>query len=54
VSADKKKGEKLTVENVKVVRPAFGLSPKYWEEVLGKIATEDLTTGTPLSFEMLK
>ena len=37
-----KKGELFTEENVKIVRPAMGLAPKYWELLLGKKAPRDI------------
>jgi pseudaminic acid synthase len=46
-------GEKFTQENVKVIRPAFGLSPHYWEIVLKSQATRNLSKGTPLSWDMI-
>jgi pseudaminic acid synthase len=51
ISKDIKKGEKLSSENLRVIRPANGLAPKHWEEVLGKEAKTDLKAGTPLSWE---
>ncbi|RDV25260.1 pseudaminic acid synthase [Alteromonas aestuariivivens] len=51
VSRDVKKGERLTEENMKIVRPAFGLAPKHWNDVLGKIARNDLQCGTALGWE---
>jgi pseudaminic acid synthase len=51
VSGDIKAGEKLSAQNLKVIRPANGLAPKYWDEVLGKTAKTDLKAGTPLSWE---
>ena len=48
VSKDIKKGEQFTSENLRIIRPALGLAPKYWEDVLGKTAKEDLKAGTPL------
>lgn len=48
VSANVKKGEKLTSENVKSVRPSLGLAPERYLEVLGKVATKDLEFGEPL------
>ncbi|WP_442779789.1 pseudaminic acid synthase [Enterobacter cancerogenus] len=51
VVKDVKKGEKLTSENVKSIRPGFGLAPKHYEEVLGFKFKTDLSKGTPLSFE---
>lgn len=44
-------GEKLTPENIRSIRPAYGLKPKYYKEVLGKTAKRDISRGTPLSFE---
>ena len=50
---DIKKGEKLTKENVRVIRPGQGIAPKYYPEVLGQVALTDIKKGTPLSFEMI-
>ncbi|MDR0220331.1 MAG: pseudaminic acid synthase [Lachnospiraceae bacterium] len=47
-------GETLTPENIRSVRPAIGLLPKHYEEVLGKTAAHDIPYGTPLAWEMLK
>lgn len=44
-------GEKLTPENIRSIRPAYGLKPKYYKEVLGKTAKHAIKRGTPLSFE---
>lgn len=49
--ADIRKGEKFTPENVRVIRPAYGLAPKHLDAVLGKTAALDLERGTPLSWE---
>lgn len=46
-----KKGELITEENVRSVRPGFGLHPKYLEEVLGEKAKKDLEKGTPFKRE---
>ncbi|MCF2700347.1 pseudaminic acid synthase [Fusobacterium mortiferum] len=51
ISKDIKKGEMLTEENVKSVRPSDGISPKYYYKVLGKKASRDLKFGEPLKFE---
>lgn len=51
ISKDIKKGEILTEENIKSVRPSDGISPKYYYEVLGKKASRDLKFGEPLKFE---
>lgn len=47
------RGERLTADNVRAIRPGFGLPPKYMEFILGKTASRDLAKGTPLSWEIL-
>lgn len=47
-------GEALTPENIRVVRMASGLEPKYWDEVLGQQAVRDLKPGDPLSWECIE
>lgn len=51
---DMKKGETLTVDNMKSIRPGKGLHPKYYNEVLGKQVTFDIEAGTPLSFKFFE
>jgi len=53
VAKDIRAGEALTPENVRVIRPAGGLHPRYYENVLGRIAVHDLQAGTPLAWEQL-
>jgi pseudaminic acid synthase len=48
VVEDIKVGELLTKNNVRSVRPGFGMHPKFYGEVLGKIAKTDLEKGTAL------
>jgi pseudaminic acid synthase len=48
---DVKKGEVLTTENVRSIRPGFGLHPKYYNEILGKIAIKDLQKGERFSLD---
>ena len=47
---DIKAGEVFTPENMRSIRPGYGLHTKYFEEILGKKATMDLEKGTPMSF----
>lgn len=51
VSKDVKKGEILSSDNLKIIRPAKGLAPKYWDEVVGKVAKSDIKSGTALNWE---
>lgn len=50
---DIKKGERLTEENIRVIRPGHGLAPKFYPEVLGQTALEDIKRGTPLKMDMI-
>lgn len=54
VVSDIPKGERLTRENVRRIRPGYGIAPKYYDQVLGKRAAVDLDAGTPLSFDMIE
>jgi pseudaminic acid synthase len=54
VAKDIAAGEKLTAENVRVVRPAHGLHPRHYDEVLGKVAKVALEKGTPLALNLLE
>lgn len=45
---DISKGDVFTEENVRSVRPGFGMKPKYLSRVLGKKATANIKKGTPL------
>ncbi len=51
---DIKKGEALTKENVRSIRPAYGLKPKYYDQVLTMKAKEDIAFGTPLSWDIIE
>lgn len=53
VVKDIKKGEMFTEENIRIIRPADGLEPKYFDEVLNKKASHDIEKGTPLKWEMI-
>lgn len=53
ISRDIKAGESFSPENLKIIRPAKGLLPKYWDIALGKKAKSDLKAGTPLNWEHL-
>ena len=48
---DIKKGEKFTSENIRSIRPGYGLHPKYYEIIIGKTAKCDIKLGTPMKEE---
>lgn len=54
VIKDMKKGDIFTEENLKSIRPGFGLHPKYLMEIIGKKASEEISCGTPLKWTMVK
>lgn len=54
VIKDIKKGEKFTRENVRVIRPGYGLEPKELPNILGKKATKDIERGMPLKLDLIK
>jgi len=53
VVKDIKSGETFTEANVRSIRPGYGLHPKYFMEVLGKKALQDIEKGTPLSMSLI-
>ena len=53
VSQDVEKGETITAENIRSVRPGYGLHPQYYETLLGKKFKRPVAKGTPLSFEFI-
>lgn len=50
---DVKKGEKITSENVRSIRPGYGMHPKNYNEILGKMASKDLLKGDRLHADMI-
>lgn len=54
VVKDVKGGEVFTEKNVKSIRPGYGLAPKYINDVLGKVAMQDIKKGTPISWGIVK
>ena len=54
VVKDIKAGEVFTEENIRSIRPGYGLAPKYLKNILGKRATQDIIKGSPLKIEVIK
>ena len=53
VAKDMKAGDVFTKENLRAVRPGFGLPPKYYERLLGRKVNADINRGTPMKWEYL-
>lgn len=54
VVRDVHRGEVLTEDNVRSIRPADGLPPKYLPAILGRRAARDLERGTPLDLASIE
>lgn len=50
-SADIKKGEVFTEQNIRSIRPSDGCSPKYLPELLGKASDRDYKFGEPIRIQ---
>ena len=53
VVKDVKAGEVLTSENVRSIRPSYGLHTRHLAEVLGRPANQDIPRGTPLAWMLI-
>ena len=47
-------GEAITEENTRIIRPGYGLKPKYYRDILGMKAGVNLERGIPISFDVLE
>lgn len=54
VVKDIKCGETFTSDNIKSIRPGFGLHTKYYNQIIGKKARCDIKKGTPLKWEIIE
>ncbi len=53
IAEDMAAGEVLTPENLRIVRPGYGLEPKYYEVLLGKKINRAVKKGTPLNWDLI-
>jgi len=53
VVQDMRAGEVFTGENIRSIRPGYGLHTRYLDEVLGRRAARDIERGTPLNWELV-
>ncbi len=54
VVQDIKAGESLTEENVRSIRPGFGLHPRHFRQIIGKKVRTDIKRGTPLDWTLVE
>jgi sialic acid synthase SpsE len=48
------KGEILTRENLRCIRPGSGLAPKYFNQLIGMAVNKSISRGTPMSWDLVK
>jgi N-acetylneuraminate synthase len=53
IAKDIKVGEVITKENVRLIRPGFGMSPKYLDTAIGKIVKKEVKKGTPFTWDII-
>lgn len=53
VSSNIARGQKITEQNVRIIRPGYGLKPKFLEKIIGAEVNQDIDAGTALSWDML-
>jgi pseudaminic acid synthase len=53
VTEDLPAGSIFTAENVRSLRPGYGMSPGFIDDVIGRIAADDITRGTPLTWDLV-
>ena len=51
---DIKAGEKFSADNVRSIRPGFGLAPKYYDDILTHKAKRNISRGTPLAWDLIE
>ncbi|SCG85843.1 pseudaminic acid synthase [Methanobacterium congolense] len=51
--SDMAEGDIFTEENLRSIRPGYGLHPKYLKDILGKKARKSIEKGTPLSWDLI-
>lgn len=45
-------GEEITAMNVRIIRPGYGLKPKYWDSIQGKRVKQAVAAGTRISWDL--
>ncbi len=54
VTRDITAGTQITPDNVRSIRPGYGLAPRHYDAVIGRHAARDLSFGEPLLWECLR
>tara|TARA_Y100000589_G_scaffold218367_1_gene206005 strand:- start:11163 stop:12221 length:1059 start_codon:yes stop_codon:yes gene_type:complete len=51
---DLKAGSKITSNDIKRIRPSFGLAPKFFDEIIGYVLVKNVEAGDPVTWESIK
>jgi N-acetylneuraminate synthase len=54
ITQDIQAGDRLDEQNVRCIRPGFGLAPKHLPEILGRRVSTEVKRGTPVAWEILE
>jgi len=54
VVKDMEEGEKFTPENLREIRPGYGLPPRYYDVLIGKRVGKNLKRGTPVTWDVVE
>jgi len=46
-------GEMFTAENIRAIRPGYGLHTRHLDDVIGRYASRDIRYGTPLTWDLV-
>jgi len=50
---DLNKGDILSKDNLRAIRPGYGLEPKYYDILVGRSIVKDVKKGTPMSWNLI-
>jgi sialic acid synthase SpsE len=53
IACDMQAGEALSPESLRIVRPGFGLPPKFYDVLIGRRISRDVMRGTPMQWDLL-
>jgi len=54
VVQDIKKGDKFTTNNVRRIRPGYGLEPKFYKKIINRVAMQDIEKGTAFEWSFVE
>ena len=49
-----KKNERFTENNIKAIRPSYGMHPKFYQKIIGKISKKNIAEGERMKWDLIK